>query len=213
MPKKGKLKESLYTIYFMIMITSVFISVLSFAYIQTRDVILLNEEIFLKKGILYAAGIIEDKSGFEGLTSQEIEEIYKKNIQEVSSDNNSGEISHYNVIDPVTKKIKSYVFHSGGAGLWGEIAAVVGKTKDLKTITGIEFLKQNETPGLGARITEDWFKEQFRGKKVPLTGFVPEGTEDESKTEFDTVTGATATTNAVMKIINNFQKLAEKKIK
>jgi Na+-transporting NADH:ubiquinone oxidoreductase subunit C len=73
--------------------------------------------------------------------------------------------------------------------------------KDLKTLTGIEFIKQNETPGLGGRITESWFKEQFRGKRWPLT-VVPEG-DPAGDQEFQAITGATNTTNAVRDILNN----------
>lgn len=81
------------------------------------------------------------------------------------------------------------------------IIAAVGVEKDLKTLTGISFIKQDETPGLGARIEEPWFKAQFKGKVPPL-GHVNEG-EPTEKNQFDAITGATLTTKAVEDIINN----------
>ncbi len=61
-------------------------------------------------------------------------------------------------------------------------------------------MKQNETPGLGARITEKWFKEQFRGKSAPFT-MAAEGTS-EKPGELDAITGATKTSQAVLRIVN-----------
>jgi Na+-transporting NADH:ubiquinone oxidoreductase subunit C len=82
--------------------------------------------------------------------------------------------------------------------------------KDLKTLTGIEFIKQNETPGLGGRITESWFKEQFRGKRWPLS-VVPEG-DPAGDQEFQAITGATNTTNGIRDILNNRLARAEQAI-
>ena len=65
---------------------------------------------------------------------------------------------------------------------------------------GIAFTSQNETPGLGARIEERWFVEQFRGKRAPLK-IRPEK-EKTSISEFEAITGATVTTNAVKAIVN-----------
>jgi Na+-transporting NADH:ubiquinone oxidoreductase subunit C len=96
--------------------------------------------------------------------------------------------------------VSGYVVFQDGAGLWGRIEAVVGYETDLKTLTGLDFIRHNETPGLGARITEVWFREQFRGKTGPFT-MVPEGTVN-STNEFDAITGATRTSNAVLKMMN-----------
>jgi Na+-transporting NADH:ubiquinone oxidoreductase subunit C len=93
------------------------------------------------------------------------------------------------------------VFIRSGPGLWGEITAAVGFDTELASLTGVDFLKQSETPGLGARISEKWFTEQFRGKKGPFTT-VGEG-EPASESQFDAITGASITSNAVMSILNS----------
>jgi Na+-transporting NADH:ubiquinone oxidoreductase subunit C len=92
------------------------------------------------------------------------------------------------------------VFIRTGPGLWGDITATVGLDQDLERLTGVDFLKQVETPGLGARISEDWFREQFRGKRGPFTT-VAEG-QPTQENEFDAITGATLTTNFVKDILN-----------
>jgi Na+-transporting NADH:ubiquinone oxidoreductase subunit C len=85
--------------------------------------------------------------------------------------------------------------------LWGEIGAVLGFDKSLEKLTGIDFIKQNETPGLGARIMDDWFREQFRGRKGPFV-LVPEGTA-EGENELDAITGASYTSSFVLSLVNS----------
>jgi len=73
---------------------------------------------------------------------------------------------------------------------------------DLETIVGLEVLDHQETPGLGARITEDEFLQQFNGKVVrPELLVVKEAGDDKNKV--DAITGATRTSNAVQGIIND----------
>ena len=75
-------------------------------------------------------------------------------------------------------------------------------------ITGIAFYKHSETPGLGGRITERWFKKQFEG--VPLYP-VEEGRKifylkppgpGKRPDELDAVTGATGTSRAIEAFLN-----------
>jgi len=72
----------------------------------------------------------------------------------------------------------------------------VGVSKDFKTITGISFYEQNETPGLGARIVENDFRGQFEGLALgsvenPI-GIRPV-TETLGQSEVHAITGATQT--------------------
>lgn len=58
-------------------------------------------------------------------------------------------------------------FESKGAGFGGDIGIMTGFYLDREKITGIGILTHQETPGLGARIVEPIFKDQF--KDLPLT--------------------------------------------
>lgn len=53
-----------------------------------------------------------------------------------------------------------------GLGLWDAIWGYLAVGKDFNTIKGAAFDHKAETPGLGARITEQWYGEQFEGKKL-----------------------------------------------
>jgi len=50
-------------------------------------------------------------------------------------------------------------------GYSGDIDIIVGIDKDGK-VYGIEILRHAETPGLGSKIEEDWFKNEFKGLDV-----------------------------------------------
>jgi|GEM_PF-754790 Na+-transporting NADH:ubiquinone oxidoreductase subunit C len=105
-----------------------------------------------------------------------------------------------NFID--SNKIYSFVFEITAPGLWGEIIATIGIKPDFKTIEGIEFLVQNETPGLGGRISEDWYKKSFKNKEIPLK--IKKDENEKGNNSVEAITGATITSNYVINIFNKF---------
>ncbi len=67
-----------------------------------------------------------------------------------------------------------YVLSASGKGLWDDIWGYVGINSDLTSVNGAVFDHKGETPGLGSKIVEDWFQDQFVGKKISDgTQFVP----------------------------------------
>lgn len=105
-----------------------------------------------------------------------------------------------------------YIFYSGpdgsiafelsGLGLWGPISGILSLEKDLKTIRKIKITHQEETPGLGGRIAEENYLQQFKRKEVfPKLIFLPEG-KAKSPNEVDAITGATGSSRALEKLIN-----------
>ncbi len=59
-----------------------------------------------------------------------------------------------------------YIIPMLGTGLWGPIWGNIALKDDLNTVVGVYFDHKGETPGLGAEITTDHFKNQFIGKKI-----------------------------------------------
>jgi len=59
-----------------------------------------------------------------------------------------------------------YIIPMLGTGLWGPIWGNIALKSDLNTVIGVYFDHKGETPGLGAEITTDHFKNQFVGKKI-----------------------------------------------
>lgn len=64
-----------------------------------------------------------------------------------------------------------YIIPVYGAGLWGPIWGYIAVDADGKTIYGANFSHESETPGLGARITDDpAFANAFNGKTLYKDG-------------------------------------------
>ena len=103
-------------------------------------------------------------------------------------------------------KIVAYALPISGQGFWAPIKGVVGLKEDRRTITGIAFYEQNETPGLGAQITTATFTSQFKGKVLSLgdrpLNFRPPGAPL-GESDVHAVTGATQTSTRLEKIIND----------
>ena len=61
-------------------------------------------------------------------------------------------------------QMAAYALPFEGQGFWACIRGIVGIAADKKTVTGITFYEQSETPGLGAEIVRPAFRNQFKGK-------------------------------------------------
>ena len=78
-------------------------------------------------------------------------------------------------------------------GYSGNIYVMVGVAPDSRVI-GIEILTHAETPGLGSKIKEDWFKDQFRGKGLDNADWRVK----KDGGQFDQITGATISPRAIV---------------
>jgi len=101
-----------------------------------------------------------------------------------------GETIYYKVFDGENKFI-GVAFQVSGRGYAGEVKILAGMLKDGK-ITAIKILSQNETPGLGSRITSLSFIDRFKGRN--------------DLSEVEAITGATVSSRAV---IDSVKKKAE----
>lgn len=93
-----------------------------------------------------------------------------------------------------------------GKGLWGPIWGYAVLSEDGTTVKGVAFDHKSETPGLGAKITDEAFLKSFEGKKlfdkngafvsvrVLKAGKEPE-IADENRV--DAISGATITSRGV----------------
>ena len=61
---------------------------------------------------------------------------------------------------------EAYIFPIYGQGLWDWIAGFLALSDDLNTIRGVSFSHKQETPGLGARITDAEVQQRYVGKKI-----------------------------------------------
>ena len=107
-----------------------------------------------------------------------------------------------------------WTFEAAGSGFQDKIELVIALDKDLKTIVGYKVLSCNETPGFGDQIKDKYLREQF--KDAPIGKFKPvkRGEADPEKTDSEivTITGATVSSEAVVKIFNVYVEKVKGKI-
>jgi len=160
-------------------------SALALVNIKTSPIIRRNAEIKYMGTVLSVFGISYDPENREGIV-----ETYKRSIEEkdvrgltLFRDTSGG----------------SSAVSIGGSGFQGPISLVVALDGD--RITGFKVVSQVETPGLGARITEESFQRSFTGKNVS-NGIRMTKSGSAGPDEFDAITGATETSRALEKMLN-----------
>jgi electron transport complex protein RnfG len=99
------------------------------------------------------------------------------------------EIIYYKAGDKNGKLI-GVAFKASGKGYSSTVETMVGMRTD-GTITAIKILNQNETPGLGARVTENNFTGQFSNKNI------------RGLSDVQAITGATISSKAVIDSVKN----------
>ena len=102
----------------------------------------------------------------------------------------------------------AYVIPVVGRGLWGGLWGYIAVNETKDKVLGTYFYHESETAGLGARIGEKWFQNQFIGKpifdsenNVALT--VVKAGAAQNDNEVDGVTGATLTSKGVAAMVKD----------
>jgi Na+-translocating ferredoxin:NAD+ oxidoreductase subunit G len=84
--------------------------------------------------------------------------------------------------------------------------------KGFKSLTGMEVLESQETPGLGAEISGD-FRKQFSGLSVSNGIEYVKNRKPEKPGQIEAITGATISSRAVVNMLNDrLRQLREKLI-
>jgi electron transport complex protein RnfG len=100
-------------------------------------------------------------------------------------------------------ELLGYGIPSEGPGFQDTIKLIYGYNPETKKIIGMEVLESKETPGLGDKIIKDQdFVDNFKSLSIePEVMAVKTGTK-EAANEVDSISGATISSKAVVKIIN-----------
>lgn len=154
-------------------------------------------QVRLNREIAFETAVIRCIPSITAVTVTDIHTIFKRDF--TKPDSAAGAF----VYQPAGV-VCGYVLPFSGRGFWANIEGVIGFSPDQKTILGIWFYQQAETPGLGARIVEPFFYEQFAGKvlgegkrPIPIKP-VAEAT----KNDIAAISGATQTCVRLEKLLN-----------
>lgn len=193
----------LYTVVFSFIVTFIFVFLLALANESTSGIVQRNQELARQKAILSAMGI-------PFRTDSEVNTLYK-GIEVLDKDG-------VRLFKSTQEGKTIYAKEFSGSGLWGTITGILSVDESVSQIVGIQIVTHNETPGLGGRIADPWFKEQFRGLKVKngkitVTFGTEAGSGKANKEEgiADGITGASRTSQSMDTILNG-ELVALKKI-
>lgn len=184
-------KSFSYPIIFMILVTAFFTLVLSLLNYTTKDVIAQNAQIDEWKTLLYVFDI-----DYPNDNDKKIEKLYKEHLKPIKVN----DLTIYEA-EKDGKKL-GYAFPVEGNGLWGTIKGYAAVDENINTLLGVDFVSHSETPGLGGRIDEMWFKNQFRNIDLDRDNKNYLEYRPAADGNVDAITGATLTSKSVKNLLN-----------
>jgi len=179
------MKDKILMIVFVLVLGSILTAALVAVNYVTTPVIEKNEEIATKSSILEALSISFDPG--------EVEQVFENNVEQRERNGTTYYVSEDGDI----------AFPYSGSGLWGLIEGIIAIQPNFETLAGITISRQEETPGLGSRITEPQYLAQFQGKRFTEELKLVQPGRSSADNEVDSITGATMTTDAFVKILND----------
>lgn len=190
------MKDSLHTLIYSAVLGLVCATLLTTAATITEPYQKKNAEAEKKRNILAVLAVPFD----EKASPQELVELFEKNVRKV----NIGELEAFTYTPDSGGKVTAVPF--AGPGLWGPIKGFLALEEDMRTIVGVTFHEQEETPGLGGEITSDWFRGQFKGRRIVdddgKPGIIIRIGSAARVNEVDGITGATMTCDKVQDMLN-----------
>lgn len=220
----NKTNSNGYTFMFAVIMVIVVASVLAFAATSLQPTQRENVRKEKMQNILATVGVETDRDGAQ--------ELYDKYIvEELTLDENGEPVESVDAFEvdlakelkkPVEEQVfplyiaevegeKYYVVPLRGNGLWNAIFGYISLKDDVNTVKGATFDHLGETPGLGAEITKQWFKESFEEEKIfdgngnlvgvsVVKGNIDASDKDDNKV--DAISGATITGDGVSDMIS-----------
>src|SRR5690606_31580469 len=213
----NKTETNSYTFIFAIVLVIVVGTALAFAATSLQPMQYKNQRQEQMQNILATVGIETDRAGAQAKYDQYIKKGVVLNAEgEVQEGVEAFDVDLAKEIkkDPFDQNFplylaevegeEFYIIPLRGAGLWNAIFGYIALEKDANTIKGVVFDHLGETPGLGAEITQLWFRERFAGEKIMKDGEIvgvdvakgqPSTSKDDNRV--DAISGATITGDGV----------------
>lgn len=197
-------KDSLpYVLGFMLAISIFFGTGVSLVHHGTKDILARNEQLHHNRTIAQAFDL-----SVEGRDAEAYAAVVREHIREktLPADQRTWTVFE-RITDAEDQADVGFIFQ--GQGVWDLIRGIVVLSPDLTTVRNIRFLQHAETPGLGGRIEEEWFLEQFQGLSIAWDRprdrrvIIGQALDPNAANRVDAITGATGTSQALMDMLNN----------
>ena len=178
------MKDKIMMIVFVLILGTILATTLVVVDTLTGPMIAKNEKIKELSTILNTFGI--------EYTDETIEKAFTDNIETVE----------YPEMSVYRASSGELAFPFEGSGFQGPIIGVAVMDADGKTIRAVGIKFQEETPGLGSRITEKQFLDSFTGKQFDPELILVGAGKSVNNTDVDGITGATMSSIALIKVMN-----------
>jgi len=211
-----------YTFIFATIMVVMVAVLLSFTAITLKPIQQKNIEIEKKQNILSSVNVPNTVADAE---EQYNKFIVKSLIVDTKGNAVEGDAFNINLQEEMTKPAEErklplleakldngntyYIVPLRGKGLWGPIWGYLSLKDDLKTVYGVTFDHEGETPGLGAEISKLPFQEQFKGKLIfdesgNFTSVtVEKSVKNLTEHQVDAISGGTITSKGVQKMLED----------
>lgn len=204
------------TVLFMVVIAALYGAGVTGLVHSTRSTVEQNQKFLEQRALVQLFGLGDTKA----LSKKEIAAIVEKQIDrsETLTDPQTGtKIPLLKAYQSAAQQdLIAYGFPFSGIGFWAEISGFIAVDASLKETVGLKVITQSETPGLGARIEEPFFVQPFKegidisrpsaGRNyiyMAAAGSDPSPGSPQYGRSFDAITGATQTSLAMERMLNN----------
>ncbi len=106
-----------------------------------------------------------------------------------------------------------FAFIASGPGFADKIKLVIAVDGKCEKFFGFDVLSSNETPGFGSKIKEDYYRNQFKGAPAGKLELVRVGKTEKLDSKIVAISGATVSSEAVVKIFNMYIDKVKEKLK
>ena len=202
---------------FMVSVALVFGAAVAGIHLLSKDTIARNDDIHFQRALVDVFRLATAAS-LETISAAELAALVdaRVNDDEMIEDPESGWRTPLfkAYADPQRRELSAYGFRFRGLGFWAPIEGILAVTPDLQQSVGIVILAQEETPGLGGRIEEAVFRDQFTAGVViapppagesfiTISASKPAGDSPGHRRHVDAITGATQTSMAMGVMLND----------
>jgi Na+-transporting NADH:ubiquinone oxidoreductase subunit C len=191
-------RNSVYTLVFATVVGLISAAILTGVGLFAAPYRLANEKAEKVRHVMQVLGV-----PYEGLSTEELLKKYSEDVRE----DRKGDLDVFIYGAQGQGSPKAVAIAFAGPGLWGPIEGFISLEPDMRTIHGVTFYKQEETPGLGGEIGAQWFQQQFVGKSIIGPDGKPGmrllgGGKASADNEVDAISGATLTSDKVQTMLN-----------
>lgn len=135
-------------------------------------------------------------------TSKEVVALRDEKVREAKI----GDVTTYSYSPGgANAKPEAVAIRFAGPGLWAPIKGFLAMDPELTKIKGISFYQQEETPGLGGEIVQEWFLARFTDLSIRDADGNPGiiiGAGEDAPNRVDGISGATMTCDKVQAMLN-----------